>query len=69
MSDLKHVVDVGAVASLVGVLMGYLPQVATLLTVIWMALRVYNEAATLLERHQAKRHQRLRRAAARPGSD
>lgn len=52
MSEWKHTIDLGAVASLFGVLMGALPGIAALLTVIWMVLRIHNEAAEALDRYR-----------------
>jgi hypothetical protein len=38
---LKHIVDALSIATLLGSLVSMLPAVASLLTIIWTALRIY----------------------------
>lgn len=38
----KHVADTTAVGTTVGVLLGWLPHIATVLTVLWLLFRLYD---------------------------
>lgn len=48
----KNVVDVLSAGTLVGVMVGLLPHMATVLTIVWMLLRIYetNTVQQLLNR-------------------
>lgn len=41
MSDVKHIIDVASVSTLVATFLGWLPHIAALLTVIWGVIRIY----------------------------
>ena len=53
----KHVVDVVSVSTTVGALLGWLPAVAALLTIIWTAIRIW-ETPTLQKIFAKKRARR-----------
>jgi uncharacterized membrane protein YciS (DUF1049 family) len=39
----KHWLDIGAIGGVVATLFGWVPQIAALLSVIWICLRITNE--------------------------
>ena len=39
--DIKHAVDGVSVGTLVATLAGWLPSIASLLTIVWLALRIW----------------------------
>lgn len=41
MDDIKHFVDTASIGAMIGAFVGWLPHISALLTVIWMALRIY----------------------------
>lgn len=43
-----HTLDAGAVGVMIATIFGYLPNIAALLTVVWMALRVYEAYLNVL---------------------
>lgn len=51
--------DTGAISALVAAWMGFLPHLATLLTVVWMAIRIWE--TDTIQRWREKRS-KLRRA-------
>jgi hypothetical protein len=61
----KHAFDVGAVGVALGTLFNWLPGIASLLTVIWMVLRIYETFLTI----RAKLELRARLSAARRASE
>lgn len=50
--SLKHAADLGGFALVMGVLMGVLPQIAAILTVGWLAMRLWNEIMTAVYRRR-----------------
>ncbi len=38
----KHILDAASAATAVGALAGWLPSIASLLTIVWMCLRIYD---------------------------
>ncbi len=51
---LKHVGDGGAVATAAAAFMSYLPNVAALLSVVWLGLRIYETVLNLRDRRKEK---------------
>ena len=51
--SLKHGGDGGAVVVAVGTFMSYLPNVAALLSVVWLSLRIYETVLNLRDRKKA----------------
>lgn len=49
----KHLGDVAAAGTVIGTLIGYLPAVAALFTIIWTALRIF-ELWTGTKLHQVR---------------
>lgn len=52
--------DVGAVAVVLGVAFGWVPQIAAILTVLWLGVRLYNEVMTAVYRRRRVEKQRRR---------
>lgn len=48
-----HIVDLSAVGLAIATFFGWLPNIAALLTVIWMVLRIY-EAYLMIKQHRAR---------------
>lgn len=39
--DVKHIIDLGSVATMAATFAGWLPNIAAAFTIIWTALRIY----------------------------
>lgn len=46
MDGVKHIIDLGALGSAIAIISGWVPAVTAVLTLIWIAIRIYNEMAT-----------------------
>ena len=53
--DALHTVDAGMLTAAVGVMMGFMPAVAAVLTAAWLAARLYNEIMTGVYRARDRR--------------
>ena len=51
----KNAADLGSVGTTVGVLAGWLPTSAAILTVAWLAVRLYNEVAKAVYWHRKRK--------------
>ena len=49
---IKHAADASAIAILIATLANWLPGIAALLTVLWLAVRLYNEIMTTIDRRR-----------------
>lgn len=53
---IKHVGDAVSISAIVATLIGWLPHIAALLTVIWSVVRIYNEILdSQIKRKQKKK--------------
>ena len=52
----KHIIDVASVTSLLGTLVGVLPDITAFLTFVWMCIRIYetDTVQSILGRKKAK---------------
>lgn len=50
-----QMVDLGSIGIVIATIFGWLPNIAALLTVIWMGLRVYEAYLTIQEKLRNKR--------------
>lgn len=50
--EATHWIDAGALGVTLGALLGYLPTVAAILSVVWMALRVYSAYLDIKEQRR-----------------
>lgn len=41
MEDIKQVLDTASIGTMIAAIVGWLPHISALLTVVWMALRIY----------------------------
>lgn len=55
LDGVKHLVDVGAVATAVASLVDATPKLAAVLSVFWLAARCYNEVLTAVYRHRDRK--------------
>jgi hypothetical protein len=55
----KHSVDAGMVGVVVATLFNWLPGIASLLTVIWMVLRIYETILTISAKRRVEKRARL----------
>lgn len=48
----KHAADIGAIGVAVGTLFAWLPEIASLLSVIWILLRIYETVLNIRAKHR-----------------
>lgn len=51
----KSAADLGAIGGTVAILAGWLPSLAAVLTVAWLAVRLYNEVAKAIYWHRKRK--------------
>lgn len=56
MTDWRHTVDISALGAVIAAMLGWLPSAAALLTVVWMMLRIYNEAMEAVDNYRRHHH-------------
>lgn len=50
--SIYHMLDVSSVGVIVGVLLGWMPNLAAVLTVLWLGARLYNEVMVAVYRRR-----------------